>query len=186
TRRRARPARPRPLSARRRASRGGSGCSRAAASWAHDPPPQRGLPPLVETLAYLAQRQLTEAEVSEVAAAAGQRPAQQRGEHTEQPRGHGGGDGDRAGRRLEEGQAELDVLAHVAMLERQHLVPEPARDQLAPGAGAIETLRRARLVVVRGHLVVRRRKAPALAARHALGVHRVDEPTRAVRRAGGV
>src|SRR5260370_35562765 len=68
------------------------------------------------------------------------------------------------------------------MLERQHLVPEPARDQLAPGAGAIETLRRARLVVVRGHLIVRRRKTPAVAARHALGVHRVDEPARAVRR----
>src|SRR5262249_62207095 len=92
----------------------------------------------------------------------------------------------RAAGRLEQREAERAVLGYVAMLQGADLAPETAGEQLGLGAGAVETVGGARLVVVRRELVVRRRVAPAAARRDTLRVDHVDQPPDARRGSRGV
>src|SRR2546430_10943207 len=131
----------------------------------------------------LAPAQVAEPQVLERAAAARELAPEQRAVHEKEPRDRGRHRARRPRGRLEERQPENRVLGDVAGLERDDLAPEAARHQFRLRPGAVEPLGRPRLVVVRRELVVGRRVAPAPASRDPLGVHGVDEPAHARRRA---
>src|SRR5207244_10153305 len=105
--------------------------------------PQVRGPAVVEQLPYLAEDQIAQAEMSEVAALPAQATADQRAEHEQETADRGRVEGHRARRRLEQREPERRVLGDVAVLERQRLVPQTAGLELGPRAGAVQSFRRA-------------------------------------------
>src|SRR5439155_19665994 len=107
-------------------------------SLANDPAPHRRSPTFVQERADLAHREIAESQMLERAAAAQQLAGEQDAEDAQQTTARRRRGADRPRRRYQQRETEPRRLADVPVLERQHLAPQPARDQSRLGAGAVE------------------------------------------------